>query len=108
VNWWEGSALAKSIPTLVPLATSVHVQPGVYAVLLGSSVSIGAGRPTGWGVVQELVSHMFAAAFPGDEAAAQLAREVPKLVGRARRRKARLRAAAEELSGVFPKTRKPR
>ncbi|WP_431790979.1 SIR2 family protein [Kocuria palustris] len=37
------------------LATSMHAQPGVYALLLGSGVSTGAGMPTGWGVVTDLV-----------------------------------------------------
>lgn len=40
----------------VSLATSVHSSPGVYALLLGSGVSIGAGIKTGWGIVQDLVS----------------------------------------------------
>jgi hypothetical protein len=34
-------------PTVM-LATSVHAQPGVYALLLGSGVSTGAGILTGW------------------------------------------------------------
>ncbi|WP_191932085.1 SIR2 family protein [Arthrobacter bussei] len=37
------------------LATSMHAQPGVYALLLGSGISTGAGMPTGWGVVTDLV-----------------------------------------------------
>lgn len=37
------------------LATSIHAQPGVYALLLGSGVSTGAGMPTGWGIVTDLV-----------------------------------------------------
>lgn len=37
------------------LATSMHAQAGVYALLLGSGVSTGAGMPTGWGVVTDLV-----------------------------------------------------
>lgn len=39
----------------VALATSMHAMPGVYAVLLGSGVSSGAGIPTGWQVVQDLI-----------------------------------------------------
>ena len=31
----------------VALATSMHAQPGVYAVLLGSGASTGSGIPTG-------------------------------------------------------------
>lgn len=37
------------------LAVGMHTQPGVYAVLLGSGVSTGAGIPTGWGVMKDLV-----------------------------------------------------
>jgi hypothetical protein len=44
----------------------MHSQSGVYALLLGSGVSTGAGVPTGWGVVRELVRR--AAAANGDEA----------------------------------------
>lgn len=39
----------------VALATALHSSPGVYALLIGSGVSTGAGIPTGWGVVKELV-----------------------------------------------------
>lgn len=39
----------------VMLATAMHSQPGVYALLLGSDVSTGAGIPTGWGVVSNLI-----------------------------------------------------
>jgi hypothetical protein len=45
-------------PTLDPLlslAFSMHSNPGVYAVLLGSGVSRAASIPTGWEVVLELV-----------------------------------------------------
>lgn len=49
------------LSTLVGLATSMHAQPGVYALLLGSGVSTGAGIPTGWGVVKELVERVAAA-----------------------------------------------
>jgi hypothetical protein len=40
------------------LATSMHAQPGVYAVLIGSGVSTGARIPTGWGIVQKLVRQL--------------------------------------------------
>lgn len=43
------------------LATTLHSQPGIYALLLGSGVSTGAGMPTGWGVVSELVRRIAAA-----------------------------------------------
>lgn len=62
--------MPKGIPPLVSLATSMHAQPGVYALLLGSGVSTGAGVPTGWGVVTELVARA-AALQVGDEGAAQ-------------------------------------
>lgn len=50
----------------VMLATAMHAQPGVYAALLGSGVSTGAGIPTGWGVVQELVRRVAVASAPED------------------------------------------
>ncbi len=49
----------------VSLATALDSQPGVYALLLGSGVSTGAGIPTGWGVVESLVRR--AAVAAGDE-----------------------------------------
>jgi hypothetical protein len=69
------SSLSESAPTpanaldpRISLATAVHSQPGVYALLLGSGTSTGAGVPTGWGVIQALVSQ--AAAASGDTVAA--------------------------------------
>src|SRR5918912_2995121 len=56
----------KPLNPLVMLATGMHGQPGVYALLLGSGVSTGAGIPTGWGVVAELVRRAAAAATPED------------------------------------------
>ena len=50
----------------VMLATSMQAQPGVYAVLLGSGVSTGAGILTGWGVVKELVRRVAVATTPDD------------------------------------------
>lgn len=41
-------------PTL-SLAMSVQSNPGVYALLIGSGVSTGAGIPTGWQIVEDLV-----------------------------------------------------
>ena len=46
----------------ITLATALHSQPGVYALLIGSGTSTGAGVPTGWGVVQALVAQAAAAA----------------------------------------------
>jgi hypothetical protein len=37
------------------LATTMQAQPGVYALLLGSGVSIGSGIETGWGVFRALM-----------------------------------------------------
>jgi hypothetical protein len=62
----------------VMLATSLHSQPGVYALLLGSGVSTGAGIPTGWGVVKELVRRAAAASAPDDPAAAEQAAGDPE------------------------------
>ncbi len=46
----------------ISLATAVHAQPGVYALLLGSGTSTAVGVPTGWGVVTALVAKVAAAA----------------------------------------------
>ena len=35
---------------LLPLAFSIHSQPGVYAMLLGSGISRSSGIPTGWDI----------------------------------------------------------
>ncbi|GAA1420489.1 SIR2 family protein [Agrococcus citreus] len=47
------------------LATSMHAQKGVYALLLGSGVSTGAGMPTGWGVVTDLIQRVAASRGEG-------------------------------------------
>lgn len=62
----------------VMLATSIHAQPGVYALLLGSGVSTGAEVPTGWGVVRELVRRAAAALHPQDPTSLQLATADPE------------------------------
>lgn len=69
----------RGLSPLVSLATSMHAQPGVYAVLLGSGVSTGAGLLTGWGVVTELVARVAAAAAPDDADAVAAARADPEL-----------------------------
>lgn len=56
----------------------MHAQPGVYAVLLGSGASTGAGIPTGWGVVRELVGRIAAASDPEDGHAANVAWDDPE------------------------------
>ncbi len=45
----------KNEPVL-KLAISIHENHGVYALLIGSGVSRAAGIPTGWEVVQDLIS----------------------------------------------------
>ena len=60
------------------LAAGVHSQPGVYALMLGSGVSTGAGIPTGWGVVKELVRRAAAAQEPADGEAAERAAADPE------------------------------
>ena len=44
----------------VTLAMSMHAGPGVYALLVGSGISMGAGVLTGWGVLTQLVRQMAA------------------------------------------------
>ena len=45
----------QSVNPIESLAISMHEQPGVYALLLGSGVSRGAGIPTGWEVLGDLI-----------------------------------------------------
>lgn len=40
----------------VSLAFALHSNPGAYTALIGSGVSVGAGIPTGWQVVLDLIS----------------------------------------------------
>lgn len=70
--------MSAPLSQLVSLATSMHTQPGVYAVLLGSGVSTGAGIPTSWEVVRELVSRAAAVADPKNPDAAKSAGENPE------------------------------
>lgn len=56
------SAIPPIFDVRISLATTVHAQPGVYALLLGSGTSTGAGVPTGWGVITALVTRAAAAA----------------------------------------------
>ena len=44
------------IDPTVSLAFALHSNPGAYAMLVGSGVSVGAGIPTGWQVVLDLIS----------------------------------------------------
>ncbi|RVW03184.1 hypothetical protein EF834_08360 [Rhodococcus spongiicola] len=43
----------------------MHSSPGVYALLVGSGISVGSGVATGWDVIQALVRKMAAVATPG-------------------------------------------
>lgn len=70
--------MTSGLEPLALLATGVHTQPGVYALLLGSGVSTGAGIPTGWGVVQALVSRIAAATHTDDQAAISAAANDPE------------------------------
>lgn len=70
--------MARPISAATMLATSMHAQPGVYAVLLGSGVSTGAGIPTGWGVVKELVRRVAVTDTPGDECSLRAAEADPE------------------------------
>jgi hypothetical protein len=70
--------MVDAFDSLVMLATGVHVKPGIYALLLGSGVSTGAGIPTGWGIVQELVRRAAAAHAPDDSGAADAATADPE------------------------------
>ncbi|WP_084075265.1 SIR2 family protein [Demequina sp. NBRC 110052] len=70
--------MAASLSNDIVLATSVHAQPGVYAVLLGSGVSRGAGVPTGWGVVQDLTARVAALVDRGNAESSERAREDPE------------------------------
>lgn len=63
---------------MVMLATGVASQPGVYALLLGSGVSTGAGLPTGWGVVTTLIQRAAVVASPEDPEAGEKAAADPE------------------------------
>ncbi|MEE9247072.1 MAG: alpha/beta fold hydrolase [Dehalococcoidia bacterium] len=55
----------------VSLAFALHSNPGAYAALIGSGVSVGAGIPTGWQVVLDLISKVarVLGEDPGDDLA---------------------------------------
>lgn len=53
-----------ALSEMVSLSAQLHGQPGVFAVLLGSGVSTGAGLPTGWQVVKQLVTRAAVALDP--------------------------------------------
>lgn len=62
----------------VLLATGIHAQPGVYALLLGSGVSRSGGISTGWEIVQHLVQKAAAALYPNDAESLALAESDPE------------------------------
>ncbi|WP_242702208.1 hypothetical protein [Arthrobacter cavernae] len=53
---------AHTIDPRIGLALSMQAQPGVYALPIGSGTSTGAGVPTDWGVIKDLVRQTAAAA----------------------------------------------
>ncbi len=63
--------MAQKLSPTTMLTASLHAQPGVYAVLLGSGVSTGAGIPTGWGIVRDLVAQIAVQDSPESVASAQ-------------------------------------
>lgn len=42
----------------VPLAFSLHANPGAYAVLSGAGTSLGAGLPSAWGIMVKLANRI--------------------------------------------------
>ncbi|WP_194915353.1 SIR2 family protein [Catenulispora rubra] len=70
-------ATAPAVDHKVALATSMHGNPGMHALLLGAGISIGAGVPTGWGIVEDLVGQLAAARDPDDAGAAATAAKDP-------------------------------
>ena len=57
---------------MVSLAFALHSNRGAYAALVGSGVSVGAGIPTGWQVVLDLITKVaqVLGEDPGDNVAA--------------------------------------
>ncbi|MEB3024102.1 SIR2 family protein [[Mycobacterium] crassicus] len=60
------------------LASGVHAQPGVYALLIGSGVSRAAGIPTGWEIVKDLVRRVAVADNADDKESHGLAESDPE------------------------------
>lgn len=46
------------------LSLTLHANPGVYALLVGSGISVGAGVASGWGVVEAIVRKLAVAEAP--------------------------------------------
>lgn len=66
-----------ALSSRVMLATGIHAQPGVYALLLGSGVSRSAGISTGWEIVHHLVQKAAAADDPNDADSHAIAQSDP-------------------------------
>lgn len=60
------------------LAMSMHASPGVYAVLLGSGISIASGVKTGWDIVKDLVARVAATHEADSPGAAEVAAADPE------------------------------
>lgn len=63
-------SLPDMVDPLLSLAFSVHDNPGIYALLVGSGISRSAGIPTGYEVILELIHRIAAlkkASIPRDE-----------------------------------------
>lgn len=56
--------MVESDNTLINLSFSMHSGPGTFALLLGSGISQGAGIPTGWDIVLDLIRRL--ATLEGD------------------------------------------
>jgi hypothetical protein len=71
-------SLGNVLSSRAMLATGIHAQPGVYAVLLGSGVSRAADIPTGWEIVTNLVREVAVAEDPEDAESHELAERDPE------------------------------
>jgi len=77
----NGAASAPSGGVIEPamaMALNVHAGPGVYALLLGSGVSLASGVKTGWGVAEDLVRKVAAVREPDNPTASQEAMADPE------------------------------
>lgn len=52
------TSISAADDSLLPLAFSLHANPGAYAALLGAGVSAASGIPTAWGVLQDLTARV--------------------------------------------------
>jgi hypothetical protein len=79
-HWGVMSSVSPSnaLSARVMLATGIHAQPCVYALLLGSGVSRSAGISTGWEIVCHLVQKAAAADDPDDSESHALAESDPE------------------------------